>query len=323
MGFFDMDEKPQDGGDKVKKTNQKELLVKLPGGTDFVFVNNNQVKRVYEDDMPALLIIIDEVAELLMPDEGRSEQAKENNAIKSEIQSLIKSITQVGRAFGVHMLLTPLRLSTLVPTIYGIKKLVDIKIGDYVFNENGYPTKVIDLSEIKTSSRMFRIDLDCNRDIISVYSDGDHRFPVFHNGVYSSGETVNDIGEDWKNYSFVGYDCIKLPIVNLETIENELVRCILIEGYSHQFMICGDTNDSYNISKIKTEYICDSDITKETHISEIFSESDIDKMKLIISHNTQRNDTKIISGVIQSNPLDINTEVYTIDDTAINIKQIQ
>lgn len=323
MGFFDMDEKPQDGGDKVKKTNQKELLVKLPGGTDFVFVNNNQVKRVYEDDMPALLIIVDEVAELLMPDEGRSEQAKENNAIKSEIQSLIKSITQVGRAFGVHMLLTPLRLSTLVPTIRGIKKLVDIEIGDYVFNENGYPTKVIDLSEIKTSNRMFRIDLDCNRDIISVYSDDDHRFPVFYNGTYSSGESVRDIKKDWENYSFIGYNGIKLPVTNLEAIENEPVRCILIEDDSHQFMICGDSNKYCNISKIEMCNTSKLDISKNTHISELFSDEDIDKMKLIVSHNTQRNDTKIISGVIQSNPLDVNTKVYTIDDTATNINQIQ
>lgn len=323
MGFFDMDEKPQDGGDKVKRTNQKELLVKLPGGTDFVFVNNNQVKRVYEDDMPALLIIVDEVAELLMPDEGRSEQAKENNAIKSEIQSLIKSITQVGRAFGVHMLLTPLRLSTLVPTTNGIKKLVDIKIGDYVFNENGYPTKVIDLSDIKTSSRMFRIDLGYNGSTVSVYPDGDHRFPVFHNGIYSSGETVSNIEKDWENYNFVGYNGIKLPIVNLESIKNELVRCILIEDDSHQFMICGDTNESCNISRIEIQNICESGISKVTHISEIYSDGDINRMKLIVSHNTQRNDTKIISGVIQSNPLDVNTEVYTIDDTATNINQIQ
>ena len=323
MGFFDMDEKPQDGGDKVKKTNQKELLVKLPGGTDFVFVNNNQVKRVYEDDMPALLIIVDEVAELLMPDEGRSEQAKENNAIKSEIQSLIKSITQVGRAFGVHMLLTPLRLSTLVPTTNGIKKLVDIKIGDYVFNENGYPTKVIDLSEIKTSNKMFRIDLDYDGSIVSVYPDGDHRFPVFHNGIYSSGESVSDIEKDWRNYSFVGYNGIKLPVINLETIENELVRCILIEDDPHQFIICGDTNESCNISGIEIQNIYESVISKATHISEIYSDGDIDRMKLIVSHNTQRNDTKIISGVIQSNPLDINTEVYTIDDTTTGINKIQ
>ena len=323
MGFFDMDEKPQDGGDKVKRTNQKELLVKLPGGTDFVFVNNNQVKRVYEDDMPALLIIVDEVAELLMPDEGRSEQAKENNAIKSEIQSLIKSITQVGRAFGVHMLLTPLRLSTLVPTTKGIKKLVDIKIGDYVFNENGYPTKVIDLSEIKTSGRMFRIDLDYDGSIVYVYPDGDHRFPVFHNDIYSSGETVSDIEKDWENYNFIGYNSIKLPIVSLKTIENELVRCILIEDDSHQFMICGDNNESCNISGIEIQNICESDISKSTHISEIYIDGDIDRMKLIVSQNTQRNDTKIISGVIQSNPLDINTEVYTIDNTTTGINKIQ
>ena len=323
MGFFDMDEKPQSGGDKVKKTNQKELLVKLPGGTDFVFVNNNQVKRVYEDDMPALLIIVDEVAELLMPDEGRSEQAKENNAIKSEIQSLIKSITQVGRAFGVHMLLTPLRLNSLVPTTGGIKKLVDIKIGDYVFNENGYPTKVIDLSEIKTSNKMFRIDLDYDGSIVPVYPDGDHRFPVFHNGIYSSGESVSDIEKDWRNYNFVGYNGIKLPVINLETIENEPVRCILIEDDSHQFMICGSTGESCNISGIGIQNICKSDISKTTHISKIYSDGDIDRMKLIVSHNTQRNDTKIISGVIQSNPLDINTEVYTIDDTTTGINKIQ
>ncbi len=323
MGFFDMDEKPQDGGDKVKKTNQKELLVKLPGGTDFVFVNNNQVKRVYEDDMPALLIIVDEVAELLMPDEGRSEQAKENNAIKSEIQSLIKSITQVGRAFGVHMLLTPLRLNTLVPTTKGIKKLVDIKIGDYVFNENGYPTKIIDLSDIKTSNRMFRIDLGYNGSTISVYPDEDHRFPVFYNCVYSSGESVSNIEKDWRNYSFVGYNGIKLPVINLETIENELVRCILIEDDSHQFMICGDADKFNNISEIEIQNICESDITKETHINEIYSDGDIDRMKLIVSHNTQRNDTKIISGVIQSNPLDVDTKVYTIDDTTTGTNKIQ
>lgn len=323
MGFFDMDEKPQDGGDKVKSTNQKELLVKLPGGTDFVFVNNNQVKRVYEDDMPALLIIVDEVAELLMPDEGRSEQAKENNAIKSEIQSLIKSITQVGRAFGVHMLLTPLRLNTLVPTTDGIKKLNDLKIGDYVFNRYGFPTMVIDFSEIKTSKRMFKIDLNYNGKVISVYSDGDHRFPVFYNRTYFSGKSVNDIEKDWENYSFIGYNGIKLPIINLELIKNEPVICILVEDNSHHFMICGDTNDSHGISNLKIQNKYGFSVLSKKHISKIYNSRDIKRMNLIVSHNTQRNDTKIISGVIQSNPLDVNTEVYTIDDTATNINQIQ
>lgn len=108
MGFFDRPEEKhtQASGTQAEKT--PEFKIHMPGAPDGVFVplGKSQINRKYEQERGArLLIIVDEVAELLMPSGVKSEAGKQLDAQKQEINSIIQSITQLGRSAGVHMVL--------------------------------------------------------------------------------------------------------------------------------------------------------------------------------------------------------------------------
>lgn len=107
MGWLDHQEQAAAMSGPEKNGNGLRVIsVKLPGGSDFIQINKNVVKRVYEDDLGGpLLIIVDEAAELLMKTKVKSEEGKEEDALKSEIESIIQSITQLGRSAGIHCLI--------------------------------------------------------------------------------------------------------------------------------------------------------------------------------------------------------------------------
>ena len=106
MSWFDHQETPQKSGKVVETKDLKIIEILMPGGTEFVPLSKYQVKRVYADDLGgALLIIVDEVAELLLPSGVKTEAGKEEDAMKQECVNLIQSITQLGRAAGIHMVL--------------------------------------------------------------------------------------------------------------------------------------------------------------------------------------------------------------------------
>lgn len=111
MSWFDNQEQlHQMNGPENKKSNLKVLQIKLPGGSDFITVNKNVVKRQYSDSLgKPILIIVDEAAELLQRESSSSEEGKEENQLKSEIESSIKSITQLGRSAEVHCLIATQR----------------------------------------------------------------------------------------------------------------------------------------------------------------------------------------------------------------------
>ena len=106
MSWFDHQETPQKSGKVVETKDLKTIEILMPGGTEFVPLSKYQIKRVYADDLGgALLIIVDEVAELLLPSGVKTEAGKEEDAMKQECVNLIQSITQLGRAAGIHMVL--------------------------------------------------------------------------------------------------------------------------------------------------------------------------------------------------------------------------
>lgn len=75
---------------------------------DFRVQNLDELNAVLESRGEArlkrLLIVIDEVAEFLEKSGGRSEEAKEADAIRDECSAIFESIARLGRAMGVHLL---------------------------------------------------------------------------------------------------------------------------------------------------------------------------------------------------------------------------
>lgn len=88
--------------------NVPVLKVHMPGAPEGVFVEvgPSQCKRVYEEGMGSrLIIIVDEMAELLMPTKVNNEAGKQEDALKQEISMIIQSITQLGRSSKINMVL--------------------------------------------------------------------------------------------------------------------------------------------------------------------------------------------------------------------------
>lgn len=108
MSIFDLQQKAEKP-DKVEENVKKPVLkIHMPGATEesYTVVGPSQINRFYEDGIGArLVIVVDEVAELLQPTKTKNEAGKQEDALKQEISMILQSITQLGRAAGVHCVL--------------------------------------------------------------------------------------------------------------------------------------------------------------------------------------------------------------------------
>ena len=94
-------------------SDENILYVKV--ADEYVPVGMDQIKRKYEDDVGArLIIIVDEVAELVQQSGLKSEAGKAEDAIKQEISMILQSLTQLGRSAGIHCILATQRNDTSV-----------------------------------------------------------------------------------------------------------------------------------------------------------------------------------------------------------------
>jgi DNA segregation ATPase FtsK/SpoIIIE-like protein len=95
----------------------KEVEVCL-NGTDWIPVNANCVDYIYSDELQVLLVICDELAELTQHSGMKSAEAKEEDALKDEIVSILSSIAQLGRSAGIHIsIATQKPKADIVPTV--------------------------------------------------------------------------------------------------------------------------------------------------------------------------------------------------------------
>lgn len=114
MGWLDHQEKHEKGGSSIKEVEQDRIEVLLPGCSEYVRINQHQIHRVHLDEQPRLMIIIDEMAELLMPTGVKTEAGKEEDQMKQECVGLIQSLTQLGRSAGIHVVCTTQRNDTKI-----------------------------------------------------------------------------------------------------------------------------------------------------------------------------------------------------------------
>lgn len=93
------------------KSAKSKVEVKLPeleiclDNENWIPINKNCVDKCYTDEMPRLLIVCDEIAELTGKSGIKTTEGKQEDALKDEIISNIQSITQLGRSAGIHCIL--------------------------------------------------------------------------------------------------------------------------------------------------------------------------------------------------------------------------
>lgn len=103
-------------------------------------VNKNCVDKCYTDEMPRLLIVVDEIAELTGKSGIKTTEGKAEDALKDEIISNIQSITQLGRSAGIHCILCTQRNDAALDKLYKLTikrngklkqiKWLELEIGD-------------------------------------------------------------------------------------------------------------------------------------------------------------------------------------------------
>lgn len=98
---------------QVNATSVPELDICIDG-ENWITVNKHSVDKVYADEMPRLLIVVDEIAELSGKSGIKTTEEKARDALKDEIISNIQSITQLGRSAGIHCILCTQRCEMFV-----------------------------------------------------------------------------------------------------------------------------------------------------------------------------------------------------------------
>ena len=142
-------------------------------GADWIEVNYNCVNYIYSDEMKMLVTIVDELAELTQLSGSKDQKSKDQDMLRTEIVSLIASITQLGRSAAIHAIVctqkpsavilptvirsNPLALDTLVVTDSGDKLLRDITLNDKVFGTDNKFHNILDITPTHTPKTVYRI----------------------------------------------------------------------------------------------------------------------------------------------------------------------
>lgn len=129
----------------------------------------------------------------------------------------------------------PLSLDTVIPTTKGYKTMGTIQVGDYVFDRNNTPTKVVDVLDIHLANKMYLLTFVNDKGKkIKIKSDEVHRFPTYINS--NTTEPIN--GEFLLEGDVIIGNNSVYTLESKEEIPQEDVRCITVESPEHIFLIC-------------------------------------------------------------------------------------
>lgn len=129
----------------------------------------------------------------------------------------------------------PLGLDTIIPTTNGYKTMRTIEVGDYVFDINNKPVKVLGKSDINYNpDKVYELTFTDGNNQIIIISDSIHRFPKvvgYHQWhmVTADELKINDnIFANKGNY---------YQLIHKEEVEKQPVQCILVDSNEHLFLI--------------------------------------------------------------------------------------
>ena len=283
MGIFDV----QDKGTAAKAKTE----IKLPeldiclDNENWIPINRNCVDKCYADEMPRLLIVCDEIAELTGRSGIKTTEGKQEDALKDEIVSNIQSITQLGRSAGIHCILCTQRNDAALDKNYKLQIKRNNEIKDIYWYELKIGDIFEDGSKCTYLSNWFK----------------DITYNVYINDDYITCSAGHLLKVDIMNINIKIND--QLILNRSKTARNA------VNEYNTDWI---SVEDLYNL---QNEYSLISNNKKITKIEKLI-ESEVRciqtntghyLIKNFISHNT------ILPGVIQNNPLSINTLVEVKD----------
>lgn len=157
----------------------------------------------------------------------------------------------------------PLGLDTIIPTTSGYKTMKTIEVGDYVFDINNKPVKVLKVENINYfPKKVYQLEFNLNNTTIKIISDCIHRFPkkVTNISWIETAAEKLQINID-RVLGITDKRLTSYLLTAKQRVENEPVRCILVDSESHLFLITDTKNEHW---KGGTSYPYPSIFTRNT-----------------------------------------------------------
>lgn len=229
-------------------------------GTDWIEVNYNCVNYIYSDEMKMLVTIVDELAELTQLSGSKDQKSKDQDMLRTEIVSLIASITQLGRSAAIHAIVctqkpsavvlptvirsNPLALDTVVVTDSGDKLLRNITLNDKVFGTDNKCHNILYITPTHTPKTVYRITFTNG----SITCSDVHQWTVQNKD--NSYEYVTEtedlfINQDWyiENEIRFGRYEDNIRLVEVSKVPTMECACITTDSLDNQFLIHTDTGN--------------------------------------------------------------------------------
>ena len=229
-------------------------------GTDWIEVNYNCVNYIYSDEMKMLVTIVDELAELTQLSGSKDQKSKDQDMLRTEIVSLIASITQLGRSAAIHAIVctqkpsavilptvirsNPLALDTVVVTDSGDKLLRDITLNDKVFGTDNKFHNILDITPTHTPKTVYRVTFTNG----AVTCSDVHQWTVQNkDNTYEYVTETEDlfINQDWyieNDIRFGRYED-NIRLVRVSRVPAVDCACITTNSPDSQFLIYTDNGN--------------------------------------------------------------------------------
>lgn len=226
-------------------------------GTDWIEVNYNCVNYIYSDEMKMLVTIVDELAELTQLSGSKDQKSKDQDMLRTEIVSLIASITQLGRSAAIHAIVctqkpsavilptvirsNPLALDTVVVTDSGDKLLRDITLNDKVFGTDNKFHNILDITPTHTPKTVYRVTFTNG----AVTCSDVHQWTVQNkDNTYEYVTETEDlfINQDWYIENDIRFGRYKdnVRLVKVSKVPTVDCTCITTDSSDSQFLIYTD-----------------------------------------------------------------------------------
>lgn len=134
---------------------------------------------------------------------------------------------------------------SIIPTPYGNKKVSDLKVGDYLFNRYGKPTKIIETSNKKSS--VYEIILDNGRKIIC---DKNEQFSYYTSKNNLKIVSLNNIinNENKSKYNIPTNNALEFEKKSDLIIDPYLLGCFIGNGCNLEKRLTLSSNDLFTVN---------------------------------------------------------------------------